>query len=368
MEELRLLIVEDDTEVIETYKRQIDAYNNTNGDNLKINPIFEKEKESGLEKLRDTNFVFDGAIIDLDLKKSGGDDKSGNEIIKEIKDNLRFPVFVISGTLQNLDPDLNKPSSFFKAVSRDDDFDFVKELLDIHNTGILKILNRKGILEKYINKIFWEHISNSVDLWINDDSRDSQQKENSLLRYTLLHIQEYLELKADSDFENYHPAEIYITPPIKDEIFTGDLVKNRESDQYYIVLTPSCDLAHEGRTNNILLAKVIKPSEGEINEEKTKIKEGTNKKDAENRLKNLITNKKSKYHFLPKYKDLPGGLVDFQSLYSIDKTEVKNFIRLASLNSSFIKDIIARFSYYYSRQGSPDFDINEIYNSLMEND
>lgn len=369
MKELKLLIVEDDTNVIETYTRDINSYNKTN-QSLNIRETIISNKDQAIDILKNSDNIFDGAIIDLDLNQSGGSDQSGNEVIKEIKDNLRFPVFVISGTSHNLDASLREETSFFKVRNRDADFDFIEEIVAIYETGITEILNRKGIIEDYINNIFWNHLSNSLDLWINDAIRSSEKKQKSLLRYTLLHLQEYLEITEDSEFENYHPSEIYITPVIKPRVFTGDIVRNKEDDSNYIVLTPSCDLA-QSKAKDILLAS-IEPIQSTIAGEKINvIKKGKaddmQLAEARNVLKKLIDNAYSnKYHFLPKYKNIEGGLVNFQKLHSFRTKEFENsFIRVASINGGFTKDIVSRFSYYYSRQGSPDFDSDELFKELF---
>lgn len=369
MKELRLLIVEDDTNVIETYTRDINSYNKTN-ENIKIIETILSDKDKALELLRNSDNIFDGAIIDLDLKQSGGSDSSGNEIIELVKNNLRFPVFVISGTPQNVDSRHGKESTFFKVRSRDDEFQFIEEFVDIYNTGITEILNRKGTIEEYINTIFWDHLSNSLDLWTNDRKRSPEEKQKSLLRYTLLHLQEYLEITVDSEFENYLPSEIYITPVIKPSVFTGDIVQNNEDKLNYVVLTPSCDLA-QSKAKDILLV-AIEPIKDTIVGEKIGIlKKGQAKKeqleDSEKILRKIIHNTFSnKYHFLPKYKNLDGGLINFQKLHSLRiKDFDNNYTRIASINGSFTKDVVARFSYYYSRQGSPDFESDELYNSLF---
>lgn len=369
MKELKLLIVEDDSNVIATYTRDINSYNKTNG-NLNIKETILSDKDQALDILKNSDNIFDGAIIDLDLKQSGGSDSSGNEVIKEVKGSLRFPVFVISGTSHNLDPSLSEETSFFKVRDRDADFDFIEEIVAIYNTGITEILNRKGTIESYINDIFWNHLSNSMRLWINDSIRTPEQKQRTLLRYTLLHIQEYLELNKESGFENYHPSEIYITPCIKPNVFTGDLVIEKDSSNNYIVLTPSCDLA-QGKAKDILLVQIDLPNEGILNDKVNMIKKGSAKQEdleeAEEVVKKLIHNSYSnKYHFLPKYEDIKGGLINFQKMKSIRVKEFnKSFTRQASINSTFTKDIVARFSYYYSRQGSPDFETKEIYDTLF---
>ncbi len=370
MKELNLLIVEDDSNVIATYTRDIDSYNKINSD-IKIEVTILSDKDQAIDMLKNSDNIFDGAVIDLDLKQSGGSDSSGNEVIREVKNNLRFPVFVISGTSHNIDQSLSEETSFFKVRNRDDDFDFIEEIVAIYNTGITEILNRKGTIETYINDIFWNHLSSSLNLWTDDKKRSPDQKQKSLLRYTLLHLQEYLEITEDSEFENYHPSEIYITPVIKPHVFTGDIVQNTDDSLNYVVLTPSCDLA-QGKAKDILLV-AIEPIKNTIAGEKIGIlKKGKAEKeqleDAEQILRKLIHNAYSnKYHFLPKYKNIDGGLINFQKLHSLRVKDFNdNYTRVASINSSFTKDVVARFSYYYSRQGSPDFDSNEVFESLLE--
>ena len=368
MEELKLLIVEDDPVVVDTYKRGIKAFNLES--KIKVVAEISNNKDSAFSRLNDNHSTYDAAIVDLDLMGTRGNDKSGNEVIRLIKKGLRFPVIVISGTQQNLDEDLREESSLFKVKARGDEGDYLEEIVSIYKTGITKILNRTGTIENYITEIFWKHLSNSLDLWINDNERSDEEKQKSLLRYTLLHIQEYLELTADSNFENYHPAEIYITPPIKDKVFTGDILLNLESNERFIVLTPSCDLAHDGKTDNVLLTKI--DSDILIPELKTIINNPEeskgNIKSSRKDLERIITNNKSnKYHFLPEYKTLPAGLIDFQNLKSVEKQKIEEEYKIeAAINSSFVKDILARFSYYYSRQGSPDFNMDEVIESLLK--
>lgn len=368
----KLLIVEDDPLVISTYQSNISSYNKTN-DQIEITATINSDKDDAILLLRNSENSFDGAIIDLDLKQSGGSDSSGNDIVREIKENLRFPVFVISGTTHNLSKDLAEETSFFKVKERDDsEFDYLGEFIKIFNTGITQILNRQGIIEKNINDIFWKHLSGSLELWINDIQKTPENKQKSLLRYVLSHLQEYLDLTEESDFDTYHPAEIYIMPPIKNKVFTGDLVEENNTNKLYIVLTPSCDLA-QSKAKEILLAEIESDSEEGLLFEKTNIlKKNTAKeetiKNAEKDLKSLINNSYSnKYHFLPKYNEIKPGLINFQKLKSVRNKDLNNnFSRKASINSTFTKDIIARFSHYYSRQGSPDFNLDEIYDSLLK--
>lgn len=363
---MKLLIVEDEAPAIQAYEDNIESFNKTS--EIKIIPIIVSTLNDAMNLL--LNPIFDAAIVDLKLS----DDKvelEGLTIIEEIRQNLVFPIFIVSGSLGQVDHLEENP--LFRKKSRDDDYKTIlSEIVSIYNTGITKILGKKGEIDKYLNKIFWEHLSNSMDLWIGDEKRSPIEKQKSLLRYTLLHIQEYLELTEESNFEYYHPAEIYITPAIKENLFTGDIVTNNGDGSSYIVLTPSCDLA-QGKAKDILLVSIESEKIGLLNEKTNIIKKNTATPelilDAETVLKALINNSYSnKYHFIPKYKHLDAGLINFQKINSIRIKDFNgNFTVVASVNSSFTKDIVARFSYYYSRQGSPDFDIKEIYDSLLIN-
>lgn len=361
---MKLLIVENEKEQVQLYLDVIDSFNKNNS--TKITPFPMYSLEDGKNALISSDY--DAAIIDLKLS-SNSVELEGLEIVISILDNLRFPVFIVSGSIGQIDIPEN---ALFKKRLRDADFKIVlKELTDIYNTGIINILGKRGKINEYLNSIFWKHLSNSMDVWIYDSLRSPEEKQKSLLRYTLLHIQEYLELSEESDFEDYHPAEIYITPTVKPKVFTGDIVVEKESGMSFIVLTPSCDLA-QSKAKDILLAAIEGEDKGLLLEKINIIKRGKSSPEitveAENSLKSLIQNSYSnKYHFLPKYKSIGAGLINFQKINSIRVKDFnENFTRIAAINSSFTKDIVSRFSYYYSRQGSPDFKIDEVYQTLIK--
>ncbi|NDV42944.1 response regulator [Flagellimonas sediminis] len=368
MKELNLLIVEDDKDALKSYKRDIDSYNLES--TVKIKPIESSDKDEALELLKGRN-IFDAAIVDLDLLGKGGEDSSGNEVIREIKSNLRFPVFVITGTPQNVAEDLKEESALFKIKTRGEQEEegYLEQFVKIYDTGITNILNSKGTIENYLNNIFWNHMSNSLDLWINDSSRDPEEKEKSLLRYTLLHMHEYLDQSSSGDLEKYHPAEFYISKPVKPNIFTGDVILFKEDSSFYLVLSPACDIDLKNgvrKSKKILFLKVIMPEEIDDefkNPDMSKTKKGD--------LKSYIRNSRPQFHFIPKIDSIPNGFIDFQNKVTINEKEVEESLkngdmeRIATVSSPFLKDIISRYSNYYSRQGSPDFNEEELLNNLF---
>ncbi|EMU6246077.1 hypothetical protein WOA06_001781, partial [Campylobacter jejuni] len=82
-------------------------------------------------------------------------------------------------------------------------------------------------------------------------------------------------------------------------------------------------------------------------------------------LARIINNDSEKESFYPiknfakifevdnKDKEILKPSIYFQDLISVKKEEISDYVRVASISYPFLKDIIARFSRYYARQGSP---------------
>lgn len=368
MEELKILVVEDDKAVYnDVYKRNIDLFNKENKE-YQINEVWIQSKDEAIAALNNPANIFDGAIVDLDLMGSGGTDTSGNEVVKEIKENLRFPTFVITGTPHHISAEFNVPSSVFNVLQRDevDVMDTLDKFKAIKATGILNLLNRNGKIEELIQNIFWNHISTSLDNWVLDNKRNSAEKEDSLLRYTILHMLEYL------DESKVHPSEFYITRPIKEDLSTGDLILL--DDVRYVVLTPACDFVQRPNgSRNVRLTFLLRIIE--LNDHFHNLDESIQKKQIsgslEDKLMKAIGNNKPYYHFVPKHNAIKAGIIDFQNKLSVpieeleQKIESGNIDRFATISMPFLKDLIERYSSYYARQGSPDFDGDEVINSLL---
>ncbi len=356
---MNLLIVEDDKTAIESYSDNIQSFNKTS--DIKISFVVKEDLSSAKDALISPDF--DGAIVDLKL--SASNQLEGLEIVNEIEENQRFPIYIVSGSIAQVTKEEN---SFFKKKSRDSNFkEILNEIVQIYQTGITKILGKKGDFDKYLNNIFWKHLSNSMEFWINDSTRTSEEKQKSLLRHTISHMHEYI----DEEVEKYHPSEFYIIPPIKTDLYTGDIVKY--NGERLIVLTPSCDmvLRSEGRNaERILFCKILELKDKVENISSLTMTTSKNNR-TRTKIESLIDNKKQNTHFIPVSKSIEAGIIDFQSTCSFETLEVEEYIksgemkRLATISLPFIKDIISRYTSYFARQGSPDFDIDEVYHSLF---
>ncbi|MFH1933730.1 MAG: hypothetical protein ABIN18_19405 [Pseudomonadota bacterium] len=367
---LNLLIVEDDENQKKLYEDAIDDFNRDS--DIKIVITVSSNLEEGLDQIRNNDF--DAAIIDLRLGE--GDVKGkGKEIIREIKRNLRFPVFVLTGFPGDLDEDLTKENIFYRIYrqTEKDTIEVLKEIASIYKTGITNILGRKGIIDKTLQKVFWENLSENMEYWITE-IEDENKIEKVLSRHLLAHLSESLKLTEEGEFEKCHPAEVYIMPPIKKDIFTGDILENKDSKEFVLVLTPACDMELRKRKNGenwityrnadkIILVKLIEFNQIAEVSAYIETQSNTKKKEVERYVKNT---KKERYYYLPSFGSrIPGFLIDFQDINRINADEINIYNRVASVDEPFLKDIIAKFTAYYARQGSPDFDVESIMEKLI---
>lgn len=365
---LNLLIVEDDENQKKLYGDAIDDFNADS--DVKIVITVSSNLEEGLKQIEKN--VFDAAIIDLRLGE-GDVEGRGKQIIREIKSNLRFPVFVLTGYPGDLDDDLKEENIFYRVYrqTEKDTIEVLHEMSSIYKTGITNIMGRKGIIDKTLQKVFWENFAESMEYW-KTEIEDEKKIEKVLSRHILAHLSESLKLTEEGEFEKCHPAEVYIMPPIKKDFFTGDILENKNSQEFFLILTPACDMELRKRkdgkdlyrnADKIILAKLIEFNQIEEVSDYIETHSNTKKKEVERYIKN---SKKDRYYYLPSFGSrIPGLLIDFQDINRISSGKFTIYDRVASVDELFLKDIIARFTSYYARQGSPDFDVDAILQKLL---
>lgn len=377
-EPMKIFILEDDDKQITIYQDAIDAFKKKQ--EIDVAVTTSKKLDEALFYIK--NESFDAAI--LDLKLSGTDTEGqGNKVIREIKENLRFPIYVVSGVLGQLDEDLKKPNIFYQISNRTDKTaeEIVQDIHKIYSTGITRILGKKGPIELALQDVFWKHFAVNKSFWEDSFIKD-ENCEKILLRHILECLTGYLESKYEEELVFYHPEEVYINPPIRKTPYTGDILKKEAAtageEDYFIILTPPCDMT-QAKAKEVVIGSIEKPTMECLQQQKRLIedseKEGAQPEDVEKGvdarkiLENLLKNNHSlKYHFLPMCQSFRGGFINFQKINSVKYADINSHYQIvASIADSFVKDIIARFSHYYSRQGQPDFDIKELLKKVLKN-
>jgi len=366
METINILVVEDEDALFNGY---VDSAQELSDASLNIQLARGVTAEEASRVLVENEFH--GAIIDLNLLgDTNSEDPSGVCVISEILTEYRIPIIVVSGNLQNL-PEKFDPNEheFLKSYDRDTQNKIIfEDILRIFKTGILKVIGGKGLIEKNLNTVFWSHLSKDIDAWY-DESDDVVER--SLLRYTINHLLAYLDKSDDGSHNSYHEAEFYLKEPIKNIISPGDIVVNPITNDRYILLSPACDVeVRQGvedtiNAKSLMLGKIY-DSRPESLVDKGLLKRGHNKSDVRSLIGKVVKGQEAKFIFLPKYKELGEGIINFQDLLTINFNEYRTYQRLATVSVSFFKDIQSRFASYYGRQGMPDLNKTGIIENYIQ--
>lgn len=337
MKEVKLLIVDDDDEIIQEFKKSIEIYNRDNSD-IKYKPHIANNFDEAKEKLE--TYIIDTAIIDINLNNHSGDDNvDGNSVIEEILKYFRMPIFVVSGTPSNLDNKFQH-NAMIEVYKRDATINnrlFDEIIPNVINSPTISYFLREGFLEREITEFYWNHLSKTLKHWKQVAEEFSQEEIDKILsRHTLSCLTEKLYVNGNiGRFDEYHFGEMYVIPPIKQHYHTGDIIKKDE--ELFIILNPSCDIVTK-KVEFYLLAKIVSTN--------------TN-------IDNIKCNKgKEYYYYLPYFAniftEIPDSVyvINFQNLQTTESCN--EYERIATISAPFLKDVIARFSRYYARQGQPN--------------
>lgn len=352
MESYNYLLIEDSEVDAVACLDTVERMNDENTD-IKIKICIAKNINDAIKMLKDT---YDGAIIDIKLE---GND-NGNEVITQITEKYRMPVAVMTGTPDTILRD-DSPIKVYKKGETTYE-NIIRSLIEISQTGIFRVIGGKGIIERTMIDVFWKNLYPRIETW-KELNKSGMATEAILLRYAIAHIHELLE----DDTPLYNVEEIYISPPLNKNIRTGSILKNKEDNIYYIVLSPPCDLAVRNgkmKTDRVILC--------EIDDYRIVSKIVVDGVSANKRKKTLLptikNNDKEYYHWLPKNNVFEGGVINFRKVinYKPEELHEKFYPTELRVQDSIVKDILSRFSAYYARQGQPDFDFDKEAESVLQ--
>jgi len=330
-----------------------------------------EEKVIDLDECPSDSYTIKGDCVEIDidsdcfvsvreeLKKIAGD-----FICKYFFEKYRIPVVILTGTPMATNVHIMGVKIFDKAKGDES----INEILDIFTNfssiGITRIMGGRGAVDEALNNIFWENILPNLDVW----EKYHSDAEKPLLRYIINHL-----MMLVDDSSNYVPEEMYILSDASNNLEkTGSVLKDKTSSKYYINLSPACDIAQK-QSEYVLLVELV--NDRIIKEKQSEKKSEDNKKSS---LFNFIKNNKGRYHFFPKSQIKTKNLLvlehmeaDFQRISNVQISDLNNekYTYILSVAPLFLKDIIARFSLYYARQGSPDFaqvHINDIVDKILK--
>lgn len=158
------------------------------------------------------------------------------------------------------------------------------------------------------------------------------------------------------------PSHCYLYPPVATKYRPGDLLRNdaAEDREWWVILTPACDLQQPGKADYALLGKAsLLTSNARYQAWQLSPTKGT-----WNQLRDLLTSKIARYYYLPEFREIPDLLLDLEDTHTIPLADLGNYIRMASLVAPYSEALLTRYSHFRGRIGVPDLNVEAVYRRL----
>lgn len=170
---------------------------------------------------------------------------------------------------------------------------------------------------------------------------------------------------------------MYVYPVRNKSLYVCDVLQKKDDDSFWIILTPSCDLANASTDIAVLLAQCSHAKCFYENHADIKSFDSNKQKD-KNKLDNVAKNLSYGYSkslvALPKLTNiLPGLTIDLKHLCMVNlssigfsKSEEKLYTRIASISSPYREQIVWAHMVNSCRPGVPNRDYNGWASEILE--
>ncbi len=339
MTSIKILFIEDSLSDIEAMEDTNERFSSERKVDIQITSIKSKDEYDKLTNLYD----FDAIICDIVIPQSehaAVTKNLGNELLEDINSKpFNMPVVVVTGTRDNISCDDGCYLDIFVKGQENLYYNVLAKILSMYEIGIMDVIGMKGTVTKYLKDIYNNHIKPQIvaSVWEKHYNKNRNTR-GILLRYVANIIQSRL-INACRAV----PEEMYLIPSGSENIATGTILK--KNDACYVVLNPECDLVlrNTGKPNTdfVLLCNV---------KNNFSIFNSDNKKRIKSYNLDYI-------YCLPENQLFGTSYLNFRDIYSAPYDDVlKNYEIVGQITNPFTKEIIQKFSCYYSRQGQPDVD------------
>ena len=154
------------------------------------------------------------------------------------------------------------------------------------------------------------------------------------------------------------PSHCYLYPPVSVKYRPGDLLRGGSSDApvWRVVLTPACDLEHEGKATFALIGRAapltIQP--------KYTTWAAAPSKNTWKPLNEMLVGNIARYAYLPQYREIPDLILDLEDTTSIPIAELDGYVRVASLVAPYSEALLIKHSNFRGRIGTPDLNSTSV--------
>ncbi len=310
---------------------------------------------------------YEVVIIDLFNGAIGSSDKVGADVWADVQKGKFVPVIIYSAFDGDLDFDFPIEHPILKRVIRQGDS---YNQVHSHLKELLPLIEELREVGNEFNESIKDVLTQTAPfLW--------EAEPDPLKRTGLLKRSARRRLAAKMDQQTFTGEKLqfweqYLIPPVEEDLLMGDLIRVKKENKthpvsYRLILTPSCDLARNGKVRSVLVAK-CESSDTMIQKLNIKVTELTNresKKNAVNKLKSSLNDSHVQgYVYLPDFaSEIPAMVANLRDLALIPLSHIKgtqkrpqSYERVASVDSPFREQIAWAYLQIAGRPGVPDRD------------
>lgn len=343
---LQVLLVEDETANIDAWNDQARTHNaDVAVKGYLIETQFARSSQEAMDVLNSNKI--DVVIVDLRLQRPTGlpcaPNDDGNALMKHVAGMHPVAMAVYSGQRAEADvSDFPQVEVFDRGDGLDPVFSWLGKQLEM----MMRLRDTRQSIERETALIFFRSIWPRWERWTKD-APEERLRGDPMTRHVVAHVHDSM---LYSNGGKTHPEETYFIPPLKEQLDTGDLI--RDDEFMWVVVSPRCDMAIK-KMATVLLARC------------QDIK-GDWERNKKNRSKMAQHDNAPKWHFLPEIRDVAGETngpwyVEFGHLKAVaiaDAEEELTKKRFASLAPQFVPSLVERFGAYFSRIGTPNLTID----------
>lgn len=285
---LRILHIDDEPETLKDVAKVV------NGEKLgdyELQIVSAGNFDEGMKLLQDDDF--DLIILDLCIGNAAKEsDKVGEKVFEMIKDRAFIPVVFFTGLPEYV---RHLESDIVRVVGKKEGYDALFKQIDfVLATNFLQLKGEiNGLIRDGLKSYFWNFVHPNKKM-IDEIQKDKVSLKHILIRRLgkILAADALQQAAQDENLKDgfIHPMEFYIYPPLTGEFETGDILLCKKTGQYYVILTPACDLilrvddkkkTSERKAERILLLKASEFKSSTEYKKYEELKEAHNKVSAE---------------------------------------------------------------------------------------
>ncbi|MEX0314485.1 MAG: hypothetical protein AB3N18_09935 [Allomuricauda sp.] len=308
-------------------------------------------------------------VFDLLRSDPGNEGLSGEnpeflEYVKSSFADYNIPIFIFSGYLHALGDLCEKNGTVYKLDKVNDGFEVVVEKIKLlHQSGFIDVFCAGGTLEKQLHldlhKAFTKQFlkSSEIEKIITNIKGNNENFDETSGRikkvFKRVAIRSLLSdlLLPDIDEngmvkeESVNTVEHYIRRIGDIPVWTGDLFKKNDSDDFLFVLTPRCNVI---RSESILVCPFV-------------WKEVITKKDKISKMLQGDPTVSGYDRHLPPSPVFEGGKLSLSKYFMIKKEVLANDYKLhITLSDELTNEILGKFGAHFFRTGITPWDSTEV--------